>query len=106
MDREIVFSGATALAAAIRAGQVSATEVLDAHLAQIARHNPALSAFVEVLERSARWSARRRSPALPSTQRCSLAMIGLPFSATGASGVLVWQPLPVTRHVPAGATRS
>ena len=38
MDREIVFSGVTALAAAIRVGQVSATEVLDAHLTQIARH--------------------------------------------------------------------
>ncbi len=46
MDREIVFSGVTALAAAIRVGQVSATEVLDAHLTQIARHNPALNAIV------------------------------------------------------------
>jgi amidase len=34
---EILFSSTTQLAAAIRAGQVSATEVLEAHLAQIDR---------------------------------------------------------------------
>ena len=43
---DIVFSSTTQLATAIRAGHVSATEVLDAHLAQIAKHNPALNAIV------------------------------------------------------------
>ena len=43
---EIVFSSTTELAAAIRAGQVSASAVLEAHLAQIERHNPALNAVV------------------------------------------------------------
>src|SRR6266702_3198128 len=43
---DIVFSSTTQLAAAIRAGHVSATEVLEAHLAQIATHNPALNAIV------------------------------------------------------------
>ena len=43
---DIVFSSTTQLAAAIRAGHVSATEVLEAHLAQIDTHNPALNAIV------------------------------------------------------------
>ncbi len=44
--KDIVFSSTTQLAAAIRAGHVSATEVLEAHLAQIATHNPALNAII------------------------------------------------------------
>ena len=51
---DLVFSGTIELAAAIRAGQVSATEVLEAHLAQIERHNPALNAIVII--------GRRRRP--------------------------------------------
>ena len=43
---DIVFSSTTQLAAAIRAGHVSATEVLEAHLAHIATHNPALNTIV------------------------------------------------------------
>src|SRR5687768_8528924 len=43
---EMVFSCTMQLAAAIRAGHVSATEVLEAHLTQIATHNPALNAVV------------------------------------------------------------
>jgi amidase len=44
--RDIVFSSTIQLAAAIRAGGVSATEVLEAHLAQIAARNSALNAIV------------------------------------------------------------
>jgi amidase len=43
---ELVFLSTTQLAAAIRAGHVSATEVLEAHLAQIATRNPMLNAIV------------------------------------------------------------
>jgi amidase len=41
----------------LRQGEVSARELTAAALARIARINPRLSAFVEVLDRSARWSA-------------------------------------------------
>ncbi len=44
--RDIVFSSTTQLAAAIRAGYISATEVLQAHLAQIATRNSALNAII------------------------------------------------------------
>src|SRR5262245_21330007 len=43
---DIVFSSTKQLAGAIRAKRVSAVEVLEAHLAQIERHNPALNAVV------------------------------------------------------------
>jgi amidase len=43
---DIVFSSTTQLAAAIRAGHVSATEVLQAHLAQIDAHNPTINAVI------------------------------------------------------------
>src|SRR6266487_921369 len=45
------------LAAAIRAGHVSATEVLEAHLAQITTHNPALNAIVTMDAEQARKRA-------------------------------------------------
>ena len=43
-----------AIAARVRSGEVSADEVLQAALARIARHNPALNAVVTSLEASAR----------------------------------------------------
>src|SRR2546428_4223247 len=43
---DIVFSSTKQLAAAIRAGHVSVTEVLEAHLAQIDTHNPVLNAII------------------------------------------------------------
>jgi amidase len=42
----IVYSSTTQLAATIRAGHVSAIEVLQAHLAQIDAHNPTLNAVI------------------------------------------------------------
>ncbi len=62
--KDIVFSSTTQLAAAIRAGHVSATEVLEAHLAQIATHNPALNAIVTMDAERARERAREADKAL------------------------------------------
>lgn len=54
----------------LRAGEVSARELTAAALARIARHNPALSAFVEVLDRSARWSASACDREIARARRC------------------------------------
>src|SRR5258708_12440952 len=62
--KDIVFSSTTQLAAAIRAGHVSATEVLEAHLAQIATHNPALNAVVTMDAEQAHKRAREADEAL------------------------------------------
>ena len=61
---DIVFSSTMQLAAAIRAGHVSATEVLEAHLAQIATHNPALNAIVTMDAERAYERAREADEAL------------------------------------------
>jgi amidase len=61
---DIVFSSTTQLAAAIRAGHVSATEVLEAHLAQIDKHNPALNAIVTMDAEQAHKRAREADEAL------------------------------------------
>lgn len=60
----IVFSSTTRLAAAIRDGHVSATEVLEAHLAQIDAYNPALNAVITLNAERARARAREADAAL------------------------------------------
>ena len=47
----------TAQARLIRSGEVSATELVEAHLRRIAKVNPCLNAVAEVLEETARQSA-------------------------------------------------
>jgi len=54
----LTFSSAVALAAAIRTKEVSALEVVDAHLAHIESANPRLNAIVRVLADQARAAAR------------------------------------------------
>src|SRR5437667_1958339 len=61
---DIVFSSTTQLAAAIRAGHVSAIEVLEAHLAQIDTHNPALNAIITMDAERAYERARGADEAL------------------------------------------
>ena len=61
---EIVFSSATELAAAMRAGHVSAGEVLEAHLAQIEKHNTVLNAIITMDVEQARKRAREADEAL------------------------------------------
>jgi Asp-tRNA(Asn)/Glu-tRNA(Gln) amidotransferase A subunit family amidase len=52
------------MASLIRERALSPLELLDAHLAQIARSNPRLNAFVSVLHETAREEARRAGSAL------------------------------------------
>ncbi len=59
-----VFSSTSQLAGAIRAGQVSATEVLSGHLAQIATHNPKLNAVITLDAERAGERAREADQAL------------------------------------------
>jgi amidase len=62
--KNLVFSTATALAGAIRDRRISAIELLDAHLAQIAKHNPALNAVVTLDADGARQRAEAADAAL------------------------------------------
>src|SRR5436309_14740278 len=80
---EIVFSSTTQLAAAIRAGHVSATEVLKAHLAQIDKHNPALNAIVTMDTERAHERAREADEALARGQVWG-PLHGVPFTLKDA----------------------
>lgn len=61
---DLVFCTANELAAALRARQISASEVVDAFAAQIARHNPQLNAIVTLDIEGARERARLADRAL------------------------------------------
>jgi amidase len=64
MSSELCFMSASALAHQIRARRLSATEVMDAHIAQIERVNPALNAIVTFLPERGRERARAVDAAL------------------------------------------
>jgi amidase len=64
MSSELCFMSASALAHQIRARRLTATEVMDAHIAQIERLNPALNAIVTFLPERGREHARAVDAAL------------------------------------------
>jgi amidase len=55
---ELIFASASALAEAIRSGQISSLEVVDAYLARIEAVNPRLNAVVQICADEARHQAR------------------------------------------------
>lgn len=97
-----VFSSTTQLAAAIRAGQVSAVEVLAAHLAQIDRHNPTLNAIVTVDAEQAHQRARQADEALARGDVWG-PLHGVPFTlkdAHATAGMRTTTGFPPLDHVP------
>ncbi|TIT27811.1 MAG: amidase, partial [Mesorhizobium sp.] len=60
---DLVFSSTTELAAAIRDRKTSAVEALDAHLAQVDRHNEAVNAVVTLDREGARQRAEKADEA-------------------------------------------
>jgi len=100
--KDIVFSSTTQLAAAIRARQVSATEVLEAHLAQIATHNPALNAIVTLDAEQAHKQAREADEALARGEIWG-PLHGVPFTlkdAHATAGMRTTTGFPPLDHVP------
>jgi amidase len=64
----LVFTTAQELATSIRQRLISATEVLEAHLAQIAQYNPPLNAIVTLDEERARTRAKEADKALARSE--------------------------------------
>jgi amidase len=99
-----VFSSATQLAGAIRGGRVSAREVLSAHLAQIATHNPALNAVITLDAERATERAREADEALARGENWG-PLHGVPFTlkdAHATSGVRTTTGFPpLADYVPA-----
>ncbi len=76
---DLVFQSAHQLARAVRERKVSATEVLEAHLAQIALHNPKLNAIVTLDEERARRRAKEADEAIARGENWGL-LHGVPVT--------------------------
>lgn len=99
---DIIFSSTTQLASAIRSRQVSAVEVLEAHLAQIDKHNTALNAVVILDAENARKRAREADEALSRGEVWG-ALHGVPFTlkdAHSTAGMRTTTGAPFLDHVP------
>ena len=75
-----VFSTASQLAQAIQSGDISSLDVIEAHLAQIAKHNPKLNAIVTLDTERARRQAREADAALARGESWG-PLHGVPFTA-------------------------
>ncbi len=99
---DLVFSSTTQLATAIRAGHASATDVLDAHVAQIEAHNPALNAIVTLDIERARQRAKEADDALARGEVWG-PLHGVPFTlkdAHATAGLRTTTGFPPLDHVP------
>jgi len=99
---ESVFSSTIQLAAAIRAGDVSATEVLDAHLAQIETHNPALNAIITI-DADGAYKRARDADAASARGEVWGPLHGVPFTlkdAHATAGMRTTTGFPPLDHVP------
>jgi amidase len=102
-DATLARTSATKLTALIRARKVSPVEVLDAHLAVIARLNPRLNAVVTLAADTARIEARAAEAAVMSGAALG-PLHGLPFAVkdvTETAGIRTTYGSPLFRdHVP------
>ncbi|QJT07073.1 amidase [Streptomyces asoensis] len=90
------------IAAAVRAGRVSAVDVVGEALARIARVDRSLCAFAEVWEERARAGAREVDARVAAGERLPLA--GVPIGVKGRHGLRAAGPLVAAGCVPVGAT--
>ena len=68
-DSDLMFRPATELAEMVRAGEISALELVEGSLERIGELNPALNAFVEVDAERALEAARAHRPARSAAVR-------------------------------------
>jgi len=90
----LVFTTIQEQAATLRARRASSVEVLEAHLAQIAKHNPKINAIVTLDEERARKRAREADAALARGESWG-PLHGVPITRPRASArrpaFLPWQ---------------
>src|SRR5947199_4689651 len=99
---DAVFSSTTELAGVIPAGHLSAREVLNAHLTQIASHNSALNAVITLDVERASERARETDEALARGEIWG-PLHGVPFTlkdAHATAGMRTTTGFPPLDHVP------
>lgn len=96
-----LFSSARAMLAALHYGKISAAELLEEHLARIARYNPTLNAIVTPNTEQARQRAKEADAARERGEPPGL-LHGLPLTIKDTIEVA---GLPATAGVPANARR-
>lgn len=99
---DIVFSSTTELADAIRRGQISASDVLEAHLTQIEKLNSSLNAIVTLDIEGARKRAKEADDALARGELWG-PLHGVPFTlkdAHATAGMRTTTGFAVFDHVP------
>jgi amidase len=84
------FSSAVSMAAALRAREISAAELLELHLARIAEVNPRVNAVVSLDEERARSAAADADRALAAGTQVG-ALHGLPFAFKDTHDVAGWR---------------
>jgi len=101
---ELVFKGAREQAHLVASGDISSEELVSAHLAQIARVNPAVNAMVTLVVDSSLEQAREADKARSSGVKLG-ALHGLPIAIKDlqdTAGILTTQGSPIYKdHVPA-----
>ncbi|HEV8144221.1 MAG TPA: amidase [Methylomirabilota bacterium] len=104
MNTELCFLTATELARRIRAREVSVTEVVGAHLAQIERVNPRVNAIVTLTAERALAEARAKDAELASGGATPGPLLGLPIAHKDllqTAGIRTTYGSPIYRdHVP------
>jgi amidase len=88
MTAELWRMGAMELAAAIRGGTVTATEVIESHLQRITTVNPTVNAITETLESSALMAAREVDRQKTAGEQLGV-LAGIPFTVKGSIDVAV-----------------
>jgi amidase len=99
---DLIYRSTTELATMIRSGEVSAVEVLDAHLAQIEQHNTAINAVVILDAEAARQRAQEADAALARGAIWG-PLHGVPFTlkdAHSTAGMRTTTGAPWLDHVP------
>ncbi|MFE7929395.1 amidase family protein [Streptomyces sp. NPDC057456] len=99
---DLAWPPAVEIAAAVRAGRLSALDVVGEALARIARVDPSLCAFAEVWEERALAWAREVDARVAAGARLPLA--GVPIGVKGRHGLRTAGPLVAAGCVPVGAT--
>src|SRR3989475_4219588 len=103
MSRDVCFSTATELAHRIRTREISATEVVQAHLAQVGRVNPKVNAIVTLTAERALAEARVKDAALARGEAAG-PLFGLPVAhkdLVPTRGIRTTYGSPIYRdHVP------